>query len=784
MTYFRNYSLFAVFLLLSFSSLGQSLTQTIRGSVIDKVSQSSLPGASILLVNSNPLVGTTTDPDGNFKLTNIPVGTHTLHISFVGYKEITIPNIIVNSGKEVVLSIPIEEDITQLDEIIVRPDIEKNKPINDMATVSTRTFSVEETRKFAAAVNDPARAAISFAGVVSADDGNNTISIRGNSPFGLLWRMEGVDIPNPNHFADTGSSGGGISILSSQLLANSDFSTGAFPAEYGNALAGVFDLNLRKGNNEKSEYTVQAGFLGMEVAAEGPFSKNYRGSYLINYRYSTLSVLSKLGVPIGDAVTNFQDLSYNIYLPTRKLGNFSLFGFGGLSDQNQDAEKDSTQWEEEYQRYNSNYFSNTGAAGFKHGITLGTNTFLQSTIVLSGNDHGFQNDRLDDDYIPQFNYKENYITKKLTISSVVNHKFNAKNSIRSGMYLNRYSYNLRQRHLDAETNQVEEPLNSTGDAGTIQLFSQWNYRPAQNLTLNTGLHFLYLKDNGSGSVEPRLSIKYDLNDRQSLTVGYGLHSQMQPSGVYEAQIQQDDGTWIKPNQNLGFNKAHHLIVGYDRSLTKYLRVKVESYYQQLFNIAVENDPTSPLSSLVVEEGFVTEAMVNEGAGKNYGVELTLEQFLHNNLYFLLSGSLYNSEYKALDGVWRNTRFNGKHALSFTAGKEFNWKKNRVFGLNLRTIYTGGFWTTPIDVEKSKELGETRYMESLAFTTKLPDYFRTDFRVSLKRNYTKSTTTLSLDFQNVTNHQNLGGQYFDAQSGELKNWYMLPILPVLSYKIEF
>ena len=784
MAYFKKYFLFLGLLLLCTIAQGQVLTQTIRGTVIDKVSQTSLPGASIVLVGSSPMIGTTTDPDGNFKLSNIPVGTHALHISFIGYKDITIPNIVVNSGKEVVLSVPIEEDITQLHEIIVRPDIEKNKPINDMATVSTRTFSVEETRKFAAAVNDPARAAISFAGVVSADDGNNTISIRGNSPFGLLWRMEGVDIPNPNHFADTGSSGGGISILSSQLVANSDFSTGAFPAEYGNALAGVFDLNLRKGNNEKREYTVQAGFLGMDVAAEGPFSKNYRGSYLINYRYSTLSVLSKIGVPVGDAVTNFQDLSYNIFLPANKFGNFSLFGFGGLSDQNQNAEKDSTRWDEEYQRYNSNYFSNTGAAGFKHGITLSANTFLQTTIVLSGNDHGFQNARLDDDYIPQFNYKENYITKKLTVSSVVNHKFNPKNSIRSGMYLNRYYYNLRQRHLDAETNQIEEPLNSKGYAGTIQLFSQWNYKPIQNLTFNTGLHLLYLKDNRSSSVEPRLSMKYDLNEQQSLTLGYGLHSQMQPSGVYETQIQQGDGTWIKPNENLGFNKAHHIVVGYDRSLTKYLRVKVESYYQKLFNIAVENDPTSPLSSLVVEEGFVTEAMVNKGSGRNYGIELTLEQFLHNNLYFLLSGSLYNSEYKALDGIWRNTRFNGKHAISFTAGKEFNWKKNRVFGINLRAIYTGGFWTTPIDVEKSMELGETRYIESLAFTDKLPDYFRTDFRVSLKRNYANTTTTLSLDFQNVTNHQNMGGQYFDAHSGEIKTWYMLPILPVLSYKIEF
>lgn len=780
----RIYLSTLVFIFGSLTLSAQSLTQTIRGTVVDKISQTTLPGASVVLVNSNPLIGTTTDLDGNFKLLQIPVGTHTLRISFVGYKEINIPNIVVNSGKEVVLTIPVEEDVTQLSEIVVRPDVEKNQPINEMATVSTRTFSVEETRKFAAAVNDPARAAISFAGVVSADDGNNSISIRGNSPVGLLWRMEGVDIPNPNHFADVGSSGGGISILSSQLLANSDFSTGAFPAEYGNALAGVFDLNLRKGNNEKREYTVQAGFLGLDLAAEGPFAKNYRGSYLINYRYSTLSVLSQLGVNVGDAVTNFQDLSYNIFLPTNKFGNFSLFGFGGLSDQNQNAEKDSTQWEEDYQRYNFNYFSNTGATGLKHAVTLNPNTFLQTTVVLSGNNHGFQNTRLDNDYNPQFNYKENYTTQKITISSVLNHKFNAKNSIRSGMYLNRYTYKLLNRHVNPETDQIEEPLNSAEYARTLQLFSQWNYRPTDRLTVNTGVHFLYLNDNSTYSVEPRISMKYSLNNQQSLNLGYGLHSQMQPIGVYEAQIEQPDGTLTQPNKNLGFNKAHHFVVGYDRSLTKYLRVKAETYYQQLFNVAVENDPTSPISSLVVEEGFATIPMVNQGTGHNYGLELTVEQFLHNNLYFLLSGSLYNSEYKALDNVWRNTRFNGKHALSFTAGKEYLWKKNRVFGLNLRTIYTGGFWSTPIDFEKSQETGETRYVESLAFTEQLPDYFRMDFRVSLKRNRANSTTTLSLDLQNATNNKNLGGQYYEPLSGEVKKWYMMPLLPILSYRIEF
>ncbi|HSF55660.1 MAG TPA: TonB-dependent receptor, partial [Algoriphagus sp.] len=321
----------------------QTLTQTVRGKVVDQVTKAPMPGATVMLLNTDPLMGTTTDLEGDFKIPQVPVGSHTLRVSFVGYKDIILPNVLVNSGKEVVLTIAVEEDFGQMEEVVVIAT-EKDRTVNDMVTVSGRTFSVEETRKFAAAVNDPGRMAQSFSGVVSTDDGNNNISIRGNSPNGLLWRMEGIDIPNPNHFVNPGSSGGGISILSSQLLANSDFITGAFPAEYGNAMSGVFDLSLRKGNNEKREFTVQAGFLGTDIAAEGPIAKNYKGSYLINYRYSTLSILSKMGVPLGDFVTDFQDLSLNIFLPAGKKSSFTVFGFGGLSDQSMDAEKDSLSW--------------------------------------------------------------------------------------------------------------------------------------------------------------------------------------------------------------------------------------------------------------------------------------------------------------------------------------------------------------------------------------------------------------------------------------------------------
>ncbi len=768
-----------------FPGWSQTPTQTVRGSVIDKISKSALTGATIVIVGSDPVMGTTTDLDGNFKLTYVPIGYHTLRISFVGYRERVLPNLVVNAGKEMVIIAALEEDITVMDAVVVTPAAEKDKPLNEMALVSARTFSVEETRKFAAAVNDPARMVSSYAGVVSTSDGNNAISIRGNSPYGLQWRMEGVEIPNPNHFANVAASGGGISILSSQLLTDSDFLTGAFPAEYGNALSGVFDLNLRKGNNEKREYTVQAGLLGLDVAAEGPFSQKYKGSYLVNYRYSTLSVLRALGLDVIQSATDFQDLSLNIHLPTQKAGNFSVFGFGGLSSQQDDAVADSLQWKENsFDRYDSYYFSNTGALGLKHALTVNTKTYLQSAVVVSGYEGGYVQDKLDYEYRPFQDVNTRYRNQKITVSSVMNHKINARHSMRSGFYLNRYFFNLQHRAYNYETQTMEQTLDARGDVTTLQLFSQWNHRLSERLALITGVHTLYLAENSTGSIEPRASLQYRINEQQSINLGYGWHSQMQPVGVYQAQVLQPDGTFRRPNENLGFNKSIHYVLGYDRSLSSHLRIKAETYYQQLYQLAVKNDVSSPLAINNQEDGYITDPLVNRGTGRNYGIELTVEQFTYRNAYFLVSTSLYDSKYRALDGILRNTRFNGNFASSITAGKEYVLPRNRVFGVNLRMMYSGGFRTTPLDVERSLATGKTEYIESQAFTGQLPNYFRTDLRVSWKKNGERFTSTLALDIQNVSNRQNPGGQYVDVETGSIKTWYQLPILPILSYKIEF
>ncbi|TDH26970.1 TonB-dependent receptor [Segetibacter sp. 3557_3] len=770
--------------LLSTKSYAQYMmpVQQVRGIVVDQVLQTPLAGATVLLVKQNKTVAT--DSKGAFRFLDVPVGTIQLQVSSIGYRQALVDNITVNAGKETVLTVSMETDFKVNDTVFVKANNKRNKPLNDMSAVSARAFTVEETQKYAAAVNDPSRMAMGFPGVVATDDGNNNIAIRGNSPTGLLWRMEGVDIPNPNHFGSTGSSGGGISILSTQLLANSDFVTGAFASEYGNALGGVFDLKLRKGNTEKKEYALQAGVLGLNAAAEGPIMPSYKGSYLVNYRYSTLGLLNKIGVPVVGA-TNFQDLSFNVYLPTNRFGTFTLFGFGGLSSQDDSPEFDSTKWKDRSDRFTGKFVSNTGVAGLTHTILLGRKTSLRSALAYSYNiikdNYRYINDDLSlrDDYIDQFK------TAKQTLTTTLNHKFSNRSTLRAGTIVNRIQFNYHQRSKENESAPLEEKINTNGSTHTVQGFAQWQYKAMQNLTFNAGLHYLQLLYNNANSLEKRASVKWQADRKNSLAFGYGEHSQIQPLGVYFAQLENANGTVTLPNKDLGLTRARHYVLSWQHFFQPKLAFKAEAYYQQLYNVPVSVYDTATLSTLNIASEYVTDPLTNKGTGRNYGVELSLERYLDDHFYYTASTSLYESKYKALDGIERNTRFNGNYVMNLVAGKEFVTPDGRrTFGINIKTIYAGGLRTTPIDLARSQTAGYAVYRQKEAYTMQNPAYFRTDLRVSLKWNRRHMTSTLSLDIQNATNRQNIFGQFFDSYKGTINTSYQTGLIPVLNYKVEF
>lgn len=493
--------------------------------------------------------------------------------------------------------------------------------------------------------------------------------------------------------------------------------------------------------------------------------------------------MSKLGVPLGDFVTNFQDLSFNFFLPTGLKSSISVFGFGGLSDQKSQAEADSLAWKEDFQRYNSTFFSNTGALGIKHSYMLGKSSFLQTTLLASGNEIGSSLDRLDERYQSQPRAREGFSNSKITLSSVLNTKLSAKASLRSGIYLNQLYYNMRESGYEEDSEEMRTKIDAQGNSQTVQAFAQLNLRTSDRLTLNMGFHYLKFLLNQSKSLEPRLGLNFQWDEKQRLSFGYGLHSQIQPLGTYFARLNQN-GEESMPNKNLDLSKSHHLVLGYDRSLSPYVRLKVETYYQHLYQIPVKPGSGETYSIINQQWGFMSEPLVNAGLGKNYGVELTLEQFTYRNLYFLLSGSLYNSLYQTEEKVWRNTRFNGNANLTFTGGKEFNWRKNRVFGVNIKAIYAGGLRDTPIDLEASLDRGEAVYEQEETFEIRNPAYFRADLRFSYKVNKPRSTRIWALDIQNATNRKNVFGSYFEPLSGEIKTAYQAPLIPVLSYRVEF
>ena len=777
--------LFFLFIILLFNEVSaqERPSQTLRGSIIDKSIKTILAGATIELIgdiNKNTIATN----DGSFKFDFIPVGRYTIRVSFVGYKTITIPNIPLESGKETFLSLELEEDVTNNKEVIVQSGQNKTRPINDAGLVSGRMFSVEETRRFAAALNDPSRIAASFPGVSSSGD-NNALSIRGNSPNGLLWRMEGVEISNPNHFARVGTSGGGISILSAQLLANSDFLTGAFPAEFGNALSGVFDIRLRKGNNSKREFSFSASTIGIDLTTEGYFKKGSKSSYLVNYRYGFLTLMEQLGFKISDASTRYQDLSYHINLPTKNAGTFSFFGFGGLSRQHRVALNDSINFiQNPSTRSGALDLSNTGAIGLVHTIRIGNKTSLNTTYSSNGTNYREEDNFYNKISGPLIVTRNNRFREANAILSIVaTHKLSKKNVLKIGFNTNGKNFFLNQR--EAVSNVLKDKVKEEGNTRVSQYYMQWKWDPSNKIRFQMGLHGQHLSLNQTAALEPRIGVRIQTGKNQFFSAGYGLHSQIQPLGNYFARIKVGNDS-IQPNKNLDFSKAGHYVVGYSFQFEENWNLKLEGYYQSLYNIPVSASTLTSFSLINQEDNYVIAALNNKGKGKNYGVELTLERFWNDQFYFLSTLSLYQSKYQASDLIWRNTRFNSNSIFSVTTGKEWNLraKKTSTIAIDLKITNYGGVRVTPINLPQSIIRRTTVLDNTRIYEEKLPNIFRVDLQIQWKTNYNKMTGSFIAGVQNLTNRKNPVSQSYDPLTRGIRYNYLLGLIPVVGYKVDF
>ena len=785
-------TLLLLFLALAGFAQSARQTQTIRGTITDEASRNPIAGAVVALI-SDPAVGTTTDSAGRFRLEGVPLGRQSLRISYVGYEERTVPDLTVTAGKEVQLNLTLQENVRRLDGVTISAGRAKDKTqtVNDMALVSARSFNVDDTRKYAGALGDPSRMAANFAGVISGDDSRNDIVVRGNSPTGMLWQLEGLNIPNPNHFGTLTTTGGPVSMLNSNNIDKSDFLTSAYPAQYGNALAGVFDIRLRGGNGEKREYTAQIGFNGFEVGAEGPLSKKTKSSYLVNYRYSTLGVFQALGINFGtgSATPNYQDLNYKIQTAVGKRGTLAAFGILGTSNINfLGSEADTTEsnlYTDAYSDVRLRYSTTVNGVSYNHQLSAKTSTKL--TLGYSTTLQRFTGDSISytDRSIILPSGDAKMTTGKLSAVWSLAYKHDRRNSLQAGASYDHTMYNIVNKDYYQGT--IERVwVDAQGGFGLAQAYTQWKHRFSTQFSVVGGLHAQYITLNNAAALDPRVNVRYALNARHAFSAGYGLNHQAQ--NIYTYFIQTPTATGIaETNKDLSFTRSHQYVAGYDWNATQHFRVKAEVYYQALSNVPVEQNPSS-FSSLNIGATFTPmeqDSLVNKGTGTNLGLELTLERFFYKGYYFLVTASLFDSKYKGSDGMERNTAFNTGYAANVLAGKEFKvGRRGNVLLLNAKATGIGGRYFSPVDMAATQAAREIRYDEARAYTERQDAYLRMDVKIGYRREFRRSTLEASVDLQNVTNNQNVFSRAYDPRANRLYYNYQQGFFPVPTLRYTF
>lgn len=778
--------------------LSAQQTQTVKGTVIDRQSEIPLIGATIQWNGPDGVKGVVTDIDGYFRLEGIPVGRHEFRVDYLGYESFTVPNVVVTSGKEVVLDISLQESVNELTEVVVLANTLKDQAQNEMATVSTRQFSLEEVTRYSGGRSDVARLAANFAGVSAPDDSRNDIVIRGNAPTGVLWRIEGIPVPSPNHFGTLGTTGGPISALNPNMLKNSDFLTGAFPAEYGNANAGVFDIGFRNGNRDKTEFTLQLGALsGLEAMVEGPVGKN-RGSYLVAGRYSFVGLV---GAGSTSAVPDYQDISFKVDFGHGKAGRFTLFGIGGRSDIGfLGTEIDSTDL---FAAEDEDAFAvgSFGVMGLKHNLIIGQNSYLRTVIGGAVRTNGFEVDRYFD--LGEDNERKLRITEvdnaenRLSISSYFNSKINSKLTLRTGILYEQASMDVfsRDRAETPDLNGDGEPdwftnLDFNGSFSIYQPFVQSQIRFSETFSLNLGLHGQYASINEQFVTEPRLALTWQAQPNYKFTLGYGMHNQTAPLPILFLN-EEVDGELVQTNKDLDFVRSQHYVLGYDHKLGKDWRLKAEVYYQDIDRAPVERFASS-YSTLTEGADFDLSddkvSLVNEGTGFNQGVELTLEKFYSGGYHGLLTTSFFQSKYTGSDGVERNTPFNNGYVVNLLGGKEWGIgkAKRNTFVFSTKLTASGGRYFTPVDLPASKEAGFEILREELAFSEQYDSYLRWDVRMGIKLNSAKRKLShqFYVDILNVTDRANVFARRYNRLTGNVDQVDQTGFFPDFLYRLQF
>ncbi|MBP3244921.1 MAG: TonB-dependent receptor [Bacteroidaceae bacterium] len=776
--------------------------QTVRGTVTDAISGEKLIGATVKVVETG--TGSVVDLEGNFRIDIPQSGRYTLETSYVGYEPNVMKEVLVAGVKEVVIDIQLRENNTELTEVVVRPRVNKEATVNPAVLTGGVMLSMEEASRFAGGYNDPARLVMSFAGISGEADGSG-LSIHGNAPERMQYRIEGVEVFTPNHFNDTWNAGYGlVSALNSNVIGNSDFFTSTFNANYNNALSGVFDVKMRTGNNAKHENILQIGTVSEELTLEGPISRKSNSSYIVNYRYGFTSLVDKLNLIDTDgAHVDFQDFSAKLMFPTKRAGTFSIFGLGFYD----------TTWDErvKLEDTHSAYDASDNdaklaqlLAGVSHKIHLGNKWTWRTTAAynmqhLKNDIYYYGLERSAEGFISQpLAYEEPERKYLFSIQKVNEDRllFNTELSKQvtdrwliqlGGEYSHRF-FNLAYKSVDqlyAPVSTMHEYTKMKDDTGLANIFCQNLVRVSNYFSLSAGIagnYFLLSKDL---SVEPRASLKWDPDEKNSFSMGYGLHSMIEKLDAYF--YRNADGNLA--NKDLGLTKAHHLHATYVHKLNSNLTLRMNAYYEYGFDTPVGIDGST---YCVTNRYFfyTDEPLVNKGNTRNYGGDITLEHYMNRGFFGQTNFSLYKSQYRGVDKVWRNQLYDRGFMFKILGGKEWMIGKN-MLNVSVKYSIQGGLRYTPIDVEQMRANiaagiidDNPIYKDNEAFSQRFDPSGIVDLTISYKINRRHVSHTFAFEGLNILQTETPLYQRFDLGTLDVRTDKSGLSLPNIFYRLDF
>lgn len=482
----------------------------------------------------------------------------------------------------------------------------------------------------------------------------------------------------------------------------------------------------------------------------------------------------------GRYAGGFDDLSFKLNFPTANAGVFSLWGIGLIDHSGQTAKTDSLQWEYESERNEQDVNNAIGAFGVNHKLNIKNNAYLKTSLAATVSSLTFNTDRLDENLqlTPLNTIKDihwNYI-----FSSFLNKKFSSRHTNKTGIKITGLKYDLLLKDA-LNRPKLETLTDESGFSALLAAYSSSSFNLSDAWTLNLGIHAQLFTLNNHSAVEPRAGLRWKFRPDHSAGLSYGLHSRLEMLHYYFTK----SATGELINKNLDFTRVHHLIATYDWNISGDYHLRIEPYIQQLFRVPVIADSSFSFINLQ-RDWFISDRLENTGKGLNYGIDLTFEKYMSQGYYYMLTASLFDSRYKAGDGIWRHTRYNRSYIFNLLTGKEWMLGRSRqnIFNANIRRSYQGGDRYSPVDWAASQEAEDVVYLEKDAFSKQYAPAFLCHFTVSYKLNRKNRSHEFALKVINATMSREYFGHKYNLKTHQIDLDQEFIMIPNISYKIEF